>query len=267
MSHHDADLTRIMNAQLDGEATAEESERLRALLETRPDLKAEYEKLGRVVATLDQLGMEEPPASLKQDVLRAVRAKTAPERGPRAWLGYLSLVFGGQGGFRPLPAFAAGAALGVLAFALLTGTLTSRPGVDSRSMTGAMLPVGRADTYRVISSRQFTLRPGTVLTEVLSGATGSALRLTADVPVGTVITVSFQPDDWGAVSVSQETAGNEVMLGTGRLSVRMLRPGQGVYLLGLDRRGPAGSPLRISIHSPDGSVQGELETRAVPSGK
>jgi hypothetical protein len=263
MTHNDLELTQLMNAQLDGELTAEESERLRQILDARPDMKAEYEKLGNVLATLDQLGMEDPPASLKQNVLRAVRANPAPKTS-RGWL---STLFGGGGGIRPWTTLAMGAALGVLAFAILSGNLTSRAGSDSRSMTGTMLPVGRAATYRVIKSHQFTLAQGSIVAEALSGTDGSALRLTTDAPAGTEVTVSYDPGDWEARSVKQEPAGNEVMLGTGRLSVRMLRPGHGQYLLDLVPRGSAGSPLQIAIHSPDGFVQGELEMRSIPSGR
>jgi hypothetical protein len=265
MRNDDRDLTQLMNRVLDGEASPAESDRLRRALESRPDLKAEYEKLGRAVAAMDRLGMEEPPTSLKQDVMRAVRAKSAPQRGSAGWLGSLTLLLGGGSGIRYGASFAAGAAAAVLAVTLLTGNLTNRLGLDSRSMSGAMLPV-RGDTYRVITKRQFNLQQGSVLAEALSGKTGIALRLTSDAPQGTEITVSYEAADWGARSMGQDPAGNEVMLGTGRLSVRMLRAGRSSYLLDLARRGPAESPLRIAIHSPDGFVQGELDTRALRSG-
>jgi hypothetical protein len=56
------------------------------------------------------------------------------------------------------------------------------------------------------------------------------------------------------------------MLGFGRLSVRIQQFGESQYLLYMARKGPAGSPLRIAIHSPDESVNGELDTRAPGSG-
>jgi len=262
MTHDDRELTQLMNQVLDGEASSEESERLRRTLESRPELRAEYEKLSRAVAALDCLGMEEPPASLKQDVLRSIRSSEAPERA-RGWLGSVSLLLGGVGGFRYATTFATGAALGVLAVGILTGSFTTGAGpVDSRSMSGAMLPLSK----QVISKRLFTLRPGSVLLETLPGRDGIQVRLTADVPAGTDITVSYDPAEWGARSVIQDPAGNEVLLGTGRFSVRMQRLGRNSYLLDLARSGPAGSPLRIAIHSPDGFVQGELDTRAPHSG-
>ena len=92
------------------------------------------------------------------------------------------------------------------------------------------------------------------------------VRISADAPQGTDLVVAFDPADWSPSGMRQQAVGNEVMLGMGRLSVRILRSGQSQYLLYLARRGPAGSPFRISIHSPDGYVHGELETRALRSG-
>jgi hypothetical protein len=261
MNDNDRELNELMNAELDGMATPEQSARLLRVLEQRPEARAEYEKLGGVMAALGELCMETPPSSLKQDVLRAVRAKTAPEQGRGGWFHSLAALF-----LQPAYTLAAGAALGVLAFAAVSGNLTGRAGMDSRSMTGAMLPLAGNDTYRLITSREFTLRQGHVLAEGLSGREGFALRLTADAPVGTELVVSFEADDWGVKTVGQIPAGNEVLLGTGRLSVRIGRPGQSQYLLYLARRGTAGSPLRIAIHSSDGFVQGELATRARTSG-
>jgi hypothetical protein len=266
MNDDDRGLQELMNAQLDGVATAEESERLRHVLESRADLRAEYEKLGGVILALEQLGMEEPPAALKLDVLRAVRVNTATERERGGWLGTVAALFGGGRGPRQATSFAAGAALGVLLFAILSGQLTTRQGADTRSMTGTMLPLSGSGSGRLISSHEFTLHRGRVLAETLSGRDGFDLRLTSDAPVGTEVVASFEPGDWVATSVGQNATGNEVMLGTGRLSVRIRQPGQSQYLLHLARRGPAGSSLRIAIHSPDGFVQGELETRARRSG-
>lgn len=266
MNDKDRELQDLMNAEVDGVATAQESARLRSILETQPGARSEFERLKGVVAALEHLEMEEPPASLKQDVLRSVRTSAAPARERNGWAASIASWMRGGAGPRQAYSFAAGAALGVLVFALLTGNLMSRPGLDSRSWTGAMLPIRGTDSYRVVSSRAFTLAQGSVLAEALSTRRGLAVRLTSDVPVGTELTLTYQPGDWDVVSVHQETTGNEVMLGTGRLSVRIRRPGHSQYLLELARKGTAGSPLRMAIHSPDGYVQGELDMRALRSG-
>jgi len=264
MNDNDRELLTLMNAELDGQATPEESDRLHRAMESRPELKAEYAKLGGVVATLGQLCMEEPPASLKQDVLRAIRTQAVPKPASRGWIASLASFFGGGMSLRPAYTFAAGAALGVLAFAVLSGNLTGR--MDSRSMTGAMLPLP-SDSYRVLSSRDFALGQGRVRAEALSHGGLVAIRITGEAPAGTQVEAAFDPGAFSPVSWHQIPAGNEVVLGSGRLSVTMQRQGQSQYLLELARTGPSGSPFRISIHSPDGYVQGELATSVGPSGR
>jgi hypothetical protein len=265
-ANDDRELKRLMNDQLDGTATPEESERLSRALEFRDDVRSEYRKLGGVFAALSRIEMEEPPASLKQNVLRAIRVKEASAGARKGWLDRILVPFQGRAGLRYGYSFATGAALGVLAFALLSGYLPAGTGTDSRSLTGTMAPFAGERSYRHISSRDYNLGDGRVTTEGLSGQDDFLVRITADVPLGSELTLSFDPSDWSLSGVRQQTAGNEVMLGTGRISVRMQRLGESQYLLYLARTGPLGSPLRIAIHSPDGYVQGEVEMGSSRSG-
>jgi hypothetical protein len=163
-------------------------------------------------------------------------------------------------------ALAVGAALGVLGLTVLNGGFGPRAGIDSRSFSGTMAPLGSASYYQHISSKQFGLRDARIGTDALSAGGEVVARVVANAPAGSEIVVEFDPSDWTATGVKQEPAGNEVMLGSGRLSVRMQSSGTSQYLLYLARKGQAESPLRISIHSPGGYVQGELATGARRSG-
>jgi len=263
---NDREMERLINDQLDGVASPEDSERLSKALESREDVRAEYRKLGGVFAALNCVEMEEPPVEIKQNVMRAVRSQAEPAPEREGWLESITAAFRRRPAFRYAYSFAAGTALGVLAFALFSGNLMTRPGWDPRAFTGTMAPSPDAVSYQRIASRDFPLRGGRVLVETLSGKDGVMARVTAEAPKGTEVVLSFDPDAWSAEALRQNPAGNEVMLGSGRLSVRMQQLGESQYLLYLARRGPAGSPLRIAIHSPDGLVHGELETGAPRSG-
>lgn len=266
MTDKDRELERLMNDQLDGVATPEDSEALSRALESGEEARLQYRKLGGVFAALSQLEMEEPPASLKQGVLRTIRVSEEPSPARGSWLRSIQTLVRERGGFRYVYSFAAGAALGVLAFAILTGNLMTRPGTDSRSFTGTMAPFSPEGVYRHIGSADIKIANGHVFAEALLGREGFMARITADAPLGSNVEVSFDPARWSVVGVRQDPAGNDVMLGTGRLSIRMQRLGQSQYLLYLARKGPAGSPLRIAVDSPGGSAQGELETGALRSG-
>jgi anti-sigma factor RsiW len=258
---NDTELRRLMNNQLDGVATPEESERLSQALDSREDLRSEYRRLGGVFAVLSRVAMEEPPRDLKQNVMREIRRReAAPSRIGR--LDWIRAAFRGWAAY----SFAAGAALGVLAFALLTGNLGTRPGTDVGPFTGTMARPSGAVSYHRISSRDFTLRTGRVLVEVLSGSDGYLARIASTAPSGTDLVLSFDPATWDVEGLRQRQAGNEVMLGFGRLSVRIQQSGESQYLLYLARKGPAGSHFRIAIQSPGESVYGELDTSAPGSG-
>ena len=262
---NDRELEQLMNAQLDGVATSQESERLNKALETREDAGAAYRNLGSVFAALSQMEMEDPPSDLKQNVLRSIRQR-AGRKERAGWVESLSAVLRGRPVLRYAYSFAGGAALGVLAFALVTGNLMTKSGLDPSSFTGAMVPPPGAASYKHIASRNFPLTGGQVLVETLSGKDDVVARITAKAPKGTELVLSFSPGAWSATGMVQKSAGNEVMLGFDRLSIRIQQSGESQYLLYLARRGPAGSPLRITIHSPDGFVHGGLETGAPRSG-
>ena len=262
----DRERQELMNDQLDGVATPEESEQLKQLLQSSEGAQVEYRKLGQVFTALSQAHSEEPPAGLKQDVLREIRLRSAASPAREGWLETIVSAFRGRPAFRYAYSFAAGAALGVLAFAVISGSVMNRAGIDLSPVTGTMLAPSEGTIYRRISSREFKLREGYVLVETLLAKDKLLARLTLDAPLGTDLLLEFDPDVWGALAVRQETAGNEVMLGSGRLSVRIQRLGQSQYLLYLARRGPAGSPLRIDIHSSDETVHGELDTGAPRTG-
>ncbi len=263
---NDRELERLMNDQLDGVATPEDSERLNKALEAREDARAGYRRLGGVFGALSRVEMEDPPSHLKQDVLRAIRQRAGAKAARASWVDSISAVFRGRPALRHAYSFAGGAALGVLAFALVTGNLMTKPGLDPSPFTGAMVPPLGAASYKQIGTKDFPLRGGRVLIETLSGRDGVIARIKVRAPKGTDLVLSFPPDAWSATGVAQTGAGNDVMLGFDRLSVRIQQFGDSQYLLYLARRGPAGSPLRIAIHSPDGFIHGELETGAPRSG-
>ena len=259
---NDQELQRLMNDQLDGVLSPEDSERLTRFLQSSEKAQVEYRKLGRVFTALSETPLEEPPPDLRPNVLREIRLRAAAAPAREGWLGTIVAAFRVRPALRHAYSFAAGAALGVLTFAVISGNVLNRPGVDLTPVTGTMMAPLEGRTYQRIANQDFKLREGHILAETLLAGDQLLARLTLEATPGTDLLLEFDPATWGATALRQEVAGNEVMLGSGRLSIRMQRKGQSQYLLYLARRGPAGSPLRIVIHSPDGTVHGELATGA-----
>jgi hypothetical protein len=258
----DKELQRLMNDQLDGLATPAESEQLRRELASNEGARIQYRSLGAVFDALNRAEIEEPPPDLKQNVMRAIHRRVEMVLVRKGWRESIGAAFRKRPAFGYAYSFAAGAALAVLTFALLTGNSLTGSGIESGPFSGTMLPSLGVGQLRRIDSREFNLRDGRVLAEMLSGGDQFVARITARAPEGTEVVVSYDPASWSVAGLKQHPAtANDVMLGFGRLSVRIQQSGESQYLLYLARRGPAGSPLRIAIHSPNGLVQGELETR------
>jgi len=74
---NDQELQRLMNDQLDGVLSPEESERLTRFLQSSEKAQAQYQKLGQVFTALSRPPLEEPPPDLKQNVLRQIRLRSA----------------------------------------------------------------------------------------------------------------------------------------------------------------------------------------------
>ena len=68
----------LIHREIDGEATPEESRRLREELEQQPEARARYDEMVRLVRTLEAVPAAEPPLGLVAEVMRLVRAKVVP---------------------------------------------------------------------------------------------------------------------------------------------------------------------------------------------
>lgn len=256
----DKEVRRIMNDELDGIAPPEDAARLKRELAGSPETRDEYRKLGGVFAALSRMGMEEPPSDLKQNVLRMIRhAESVSVR--NGWLESLRAAFRKRPVFRYAYSFAAGTALGVAIFALVSRDVGSRMG--PAVFSGAMIPAGDLTGFQNIDRVELGLKEGRVIAETLSREDGLVARVTARAPRGTGIEISFDPGGLRPVALRQASSyGNVALLGFDRLTLTVEQSGESQYLLYLARRGPAGSPLRIIIRTADGFLQSELHTGA-----
>src|SRR5882672_615300 len=125
---NDQELQRLMNDRLDGVLTPEDLERLTRFLQSSETAQAEYQKLDRVFTALSQIPLEEAPADLKPNVLREIRLRSAAAPAREGWLGTIVSAFRVRPALRYAYSFAAGAALGVLAFAVISGNMMNRAG-------------------------------------------------------------------------------------------------------------------------------------------
>lgn len=263
----DKDLRRLMNDQLDGVATPEDSERLKRHLAESAEARTRFRELGDVFASLNRVEMVDPPSDLGQNVIRSIRQHAGPAPERLGWLESLREAFRKRPALRYAYSFAAGAGAAVVVFALVTGNaLTKSPKADD-PFVGTMLPTSSLSGFQKFDGREYLLEEGRVSVETLGSKDGLVARVETGGPVGTEIGIFYDPAALTAVALRQRhSGGNDISLGQGNVRIRINDSGQNQYLLYLARRRDAGFPLRVVVRSAAGVYQGELQVGASRSG-
>lgn len=211
---------------------------------------------------LDRVGMEEPPADLKDNVLRAIGTRPEPARS--GWLESL------RAGIRrrllpPLAPFAAGAVAGVLVFALASDG--GRTGGGGAPLEGVMAPLGGSPAERgPVDDQRFELGRANVRFEAYrpAGAADRAVvAVTMDAVDPLVVTMVLAP---GAsrverlVAAPSGPASEGVDYGPHWVRIRHVGRGRVEIRLAID--GAANDPIAIAAESGGTSAQGALRAFA-----
>lgn len=241
MSRHDHE--ELVQGEIDGVNSAAESTLLEVLLAADPGVRARYESLLRVSATLDQAERLDPPAAFADDVMSVVRRRVPREAAQPGWREVLRALFAPA----PLAACACTLVLGLVLGALLP----SDPGLLSRAerdaLTGTALPGGRLVPPGTLGQRSFSSQGvrGEAVARLEGGLLVVALELDATDPVE----VRLELDGGGASprSFSRDVpTGGDVVMGAGRL--RFLHPaGRNVYSASFDLGEAPPRTLRLAV--------------------
>jgi hypothetical protein len=264
---NDKELRRLMNDQLDGVATPEDSETLKRHLAESPEARARFRELGEVFASLNRVEMVDPPSDLAQNVVRAIRRPAASAPARTGWLAMLAGAFQTRPALQYAYPFVAGAGIAIVAFALITGNARMSPSKADNPFAGTMLPTSSLSGFQKVDSREYRLREGRVLVETLTSSQGLVARVEAHGPVGTEIGVSYDPASLTAVALRQRHSGrNDISIAQGLFQIRINERNENQYLLYLARTRPGGSPLRVIVRSAAEVYQGELQLGTPRSG-
>lgn len=250
-------IEELINKEIDGVATPEETAALQAELASDDEAQGYYRDLQKLSGMLDAVPMVDPPPGLKPEIMRQVRARAA-HRHREGWLrGFLR-------GFslRPRPAyalsFASGLAMGVLVFALLSGGLTP-PHMDRSRATGTLAPLPAPTELSVIDRAQIAERGfrGVATTRAGDGRVMAELELSAGGKITAV--VEFDPDQLRPLGVEPGTSARiEAMLDRDR--VRVTHFGEGRYHLHWTALADGNRTIRIRLTSGEEVWEGTLRT-------
>jgi hypothetical protein len=145
----------LMNKEIDGTNTPEESRALRACLESSEEARRHYEELRGVAGLFAAAGNVAPPAELHGTIIRSIaeREELLSARAERGW----TL----RGFFSPRRkiaySFAAGLALGLVALVLVLGSLSRQSRLDHGDLYGSL---GRGRSGTDIASTRVPVAAG-----------------------------------------------------------------------------------------------------------
>lgn len=213
-----------------------------------------------VARALDNVELEDPPEDLQSNVLRAIGARPEPAR-----VGWFENLRAGLSRrlFLQLYPFAAGAAVGAVALALLSGE-SVLPGAGRGTMAGAMIS-NRSGAVRVDDQR-FELGRANIRFEVVRSGGSAVVIVAAETPTQTseevVITLQFRPEAARVERlVEVPSASGGVEYGPGW--VRFRQSGRDRAEIGFALESGAGdSPIRVGISSREGAIYGALHVRS-----
>ena len=216
---------------------------------------------------LDRAELEEAPADLRRNVLRAIESRPDPAAAPGpGWIEALRAGLAGPVGRWPalVAPFAAGLAVGVVAFAILQGGWRGGAGAE---VDGVMAPASGAPApaRAKVDDQSFELGRANVRFEVFRSGDRGGVSVSADAAEPVVVTI--QPAH-GSARVERvlaiPSAAGSVEYGPGW--VRFWLSGHDRAEVGLAMSpGATDAPAQIVVTSRGQSVQGSLHTGGVPA--
>jgi hypothetical protein len=254
---------RLLQDELEGVASPEESKRLQDRLAQSAEVRARRRELKMVARALDQVRMEEAPADFKAGVMAAISAAERPAPARTGWLGNP----GGALRGRPVLAWAypflAGAVAGGLLIALATGNLAPRARTDL-PVSGAMLP--GSEQGALVDRRDLRLGTARVAVETRRAPDGVHVGFDLAQARGAELTLEFDSAALQPVGLRWERPGrHQAELGAGTLRLRVAEDGRGTALLSPSRAGDA--PILVKFRHEGGSTEAVLHTAAFGPGR
>jgi hypothetical protein len=226
----------IIEKEIDGTATPEESARLARYIEAHPEARSYYEEVTQLSAILGSVSEAEPPDRLKQETMASIRARHSVPRRREGWYETFVRIFTVR---RPVPyafSFGAGIAVGILVLSLASRTPVPESIHDR--VSGMMIPDAALEDFQGVASRTIDV---------------DGIR-------GTVSTKSNEDIVLAEIEISSPGEIEIVV----ELPKDGLRPlghfGEGSYAIILERGAELVSPLRVKLYSGEILFDGTLPT-------
>jgi hypothetical protein len=237
----------LINAEIDGEISAADRDRLEEYLAGNADARAMRDDLSNLCAELDSVELVEPPAHLKHAVIDTIARQGTSRPASRGgrWQITLGTLFGASMA-RYAMAFAAGA---VLSYSFVNSDQISRQAFDD--VTGLVGTISEPD-FRAKMSNEHSI--DLALTQIAGSVNmnraGSILMLDFDLASQDPIEIVADYDDrdiWFNGFAQLESEGTSIAAETGQVTVRM--DGQGRYAVYLYNASQSAATISLRFYS------------------
>ena len=242
----DKKIEALLNEDIDGVTTADESARVKQILESDSEARGLYQDLKRVADLLGRVPMETPPPQLKQNILRGIEpmARNRNIRQAEPGNGGIKGLFAGLfEGFRPAYglSFAGGAAFGLVIFLLVN----QAPQLSSDSVTATMSPPRAFDSMKGVESKPFSLPGAAGVLETRFSGDNVLTRIEIEAVTGAEVFVRFDPGTLKPRGVQvSETPSGDISLQANEIHIA--HQGRNTYWITFSRAGkPADVGVRI----------------------
>jgi hypothetical protein len=247
----------LINQEIDGVNTPQDSAKLKAYLAANPKAKSLYNDLRAASEMLNAVKEIDSPSHLKANILNAIPADKYAAREKRAPQSKPNLLENLFGFLQPRPAaryafaFSLGLFAGVLIYAALVENVHKNSMPTNSDLYGTIAlreAPGSFDAGDIVEMNPY----GTINLKYSKDLVVAELNLQTQQEVELVFEYDPSALKFGAFSIRNQAASNTVK--TSENSLRLTSFGENKYAVLFTKRIDAPAPLRLKIYSADGAL-------------
>ncbi|MDZ7359546.1 MAG: hypothetical protein ONB46_02305 [candidate division KSB1 bacterium] len=229
----------LMHQEIDGANSPKESAKLQAFLASNPEARKLYEELASMSSLLQEVKPVEPPAYLPHVIMNRLPTNRYASRPAANWVAgfreWLATNFSPKSAF----AFAGGAIMGIVMYALLVQTTLQSPAEDWSKLSGAMIQRETVENLKTVQTLEINGQnvAGKIDLKNTENLVAAELALDSSQPIE--VTISFDEKQLGLKSLTMldESAASEAIIISG--AAQLTHAGSRRYAIILTKKAPA----------------------------